>query len=451
MDKEKEVQRKQLHIPLILRDLWRNLWLILMAGLIGFMGVFIYAGLLHTPQYTSSVTFAVSPKTNGSYVGFYTSLSTTTEMAEVFKEVFSSDVLKRLVREELGDPDLAVNITAEVEVGTNILRLYVTGDDPIRTHQIMGAVLSCYDEVSDYMFGGVVLDTIKSPKVPTEPSNPMNMVLWYGVMSLLAMGLMTGVIVCLSWMRRTIKTLADGREYMGHTPLGVLIREKSKQKGILISRSVVSFRFSEGVLHVAHKLRHRMFREGKKTLLITSVAENEGKTTLSANLALAMARHGNKVALVDLDLRRPALHKSFAEHKPCMNLTQVISEGVIPEREDNLYIFTLPQGMQDAGKFLHGAALEKFLRDLAERMDFVILDSAPYSAVADSGMLLKHADGCVLCVRQDWVPGDVLKAVAQELDEGAAEYMGYVLNDYLDDGSLRNSHKQYKQYQHNHR
>ena len=446
MKKDKELQRQQLHIPLTLRDLWRNLWLVLMAGLIGFMGVFIYAGLFHKPQYTSTVTFAVSPKNNGSYVGFYTSLHTATEMAEVFKEVFSSDVLARMVQEELEDPDLSVDVTAEVEEETNILRLYVTSDDPVRTHQIMGAVLSRYDEVSDYMFGGVVLDTIKSPKVPTEPSNPINMVLWCGVISVLTMCLMTGLIFVLFWERKTIKTLVGAREYMGNAPLGVLIHEKSKQPGLLINRTLVSFRFVEGVLHVAHKLRHRMVREGKKTLLITSVAENEGKTTLSANVAMAMAKHGSKVALVDLDLRRPALHKFFSETKPCLNLIQVMSEGVVPYQEDNLYIFSLPQGMTDAGKFLHDAALEKFLRSLSESMDFVILDSAPYSAVADSGMLLKHADGCILCIRQDWVPGDVLKAVAQELDEGSAEYMGYVLNDYLDDGSLRNSHKKYEQY-----
>ena len=435
MEKEKQFPLRQFHIPLILRDLWRNLWLILIAGVIGFMGVFIYAGLVHTPKYTSTVTFAVSPKTNGSYVGFYTSLHTATEMAEVFKEVFSSDVLERMVRESLEDPSISVNVTASVETGTNILRVSVTGDDPVGTHQIMGAVLENYDKVSDYLFGSVVLDTIKSPKVPTTPSNPINMTRWYVIVSLLAMCLMAGMIAFLSWNRKTIKTLASAREYMGSAPLGVLTHEKGKQQGILINRTAVSFRFAEGMLHVAHKLRHRMTKEGKKVLLITSVAENEGKTTLSANLAVAMARHGKKVALVDLDLRRPALHKYFSETKAYLNLIKVISEGVIPYQKDNLYIFSLPKGMVDAGKFLHDIALEKFLRALSEEMDIVILDSAPYSSVADSGMLLKYADGCVLCARQDWVPGDVLRAVACELDESSAEYMGYVLNDYLDNGT----------------
>ena len=85
MTNEKETQSSQVHIPLILRDLLRNWLLILLAGLIGFMGVFIYAGLFHTPMYTSTVTFAVSPKSNGSYVGFYNALHTANEMAQLFK------------------------------------------------------------------------------------------------------------------------------------------------------------------------------------------------------------------------------------------------------------------------------------------------------------------------------------------------------------------------------
>ena len=446
MTNEKETQSSQVHIPLILRDLLRNWLLILLAGLIGFMGVFIYAGLFHTPMYTSTVTFAVSPKSNGSYVGFYNALHTANEMAQVFKEVFASDVLKRMVQEELGDPNVPVSVTAEVEKDTNILRLSVTGDTPIRTHQIMNAVLSRYDEVSGYLFGSVVLDTIKSPKVPTTPSNPINLTLWYGVISILAMCLMTASIAFLSIERKTIKTLAGARQYMGQAPLGVLNHEKHKQKGLLISRTSVSWRFVEAMLQVAHKLRHRMVKEKKKILLVTSVAENEGKTTLSANLAMAMARHGSKVALVDLDLRWPAQHKIFSETSHCLAHDLAMSEWTVFQPQDNLYIFSMPKVVQNAGKFLHDDAFREFLRELSERMDFVILDTAPYTAVADSSMLLKYADGCILSIRQDWVPGDVLKAIAKELDESAAEYMGYVLNDYVDDGTLQSGQKKYEQY-----
>ena len=418
------------------------------------MGVFCYNGLLRTPEYTSTVTFAVSPRTNGSYVGFYTSLRTASEMAEVFKEVFSSDVLKRMVKEDLGDPDLEVKVESTLEEGTNILKVSAKAEDPLMAHRIMDAVLRNYDQVSQYMFGNVVLDTIKSPHIPTEPSNPLNMKLWCCVMAVLAMGGMGAGILFLSINRATVKTIEGAKQTMGEAPIGVLIQEKSalpgrkqKHKGLLINMTSVSFRYVEGMLRVAHKIRHRMKKEKKQVLLITSVAENEGKSTLAANLALAMVKHGSKVALVDMDLRRPAMHKLFSEAGPQLDLLEALEGNQEMDPEAQLYVFTLQQSCTNAGQLLHDPKLGAFLEDLRKKVDFVILDSAPYMAVADTGILLRYADGCVMSLRQDWVPHKVLRAVSEELDQDRAQYMGYVFNYYVDDGTLRRQNKQYEKYQ----
>lgn len=454
MEQKKQGKSKQIHWPLIIRDLLRNAWLVILAGIIGIMGVFCYNGLLHTPEYTSTVTFAVSPRTNGSYVGFYTSLRTASQMAEVFKEVFSSDVLKRMVKEDIADPDLEVKVESTLEEGTNILKVSAKAEDPLLAHRIMDSVLRNYDKVSEYMFGNVVLDTIKSPHVPTEPSNPLNMKLWCCVAAVLAMGGMGGGILLLSMNRATVKTIQGAKETMGESPIGVLIREKSalpgrkqKRKGLLISMTSVSFRYVEGLLRVAHKIRHRMKKEQKQVLLITSVAENEGKSTLAANLALAMVKHGSKVALVDMDLRRPAMHKLFSEAGPQLDLMAVLDgkQELAPEKD--LYVFTVQQGCANAGQLLHDPKLGAFLEELRRKVDYVILDSAPYMAVADTGMLLRYADGCIMSVRQDWVPHKVLRAVSEELDQDRAQYMGYVLNYYVDDGTLHQHNKQYEKYQ----
>ena len=439
---EKKVQNiKQLHIPLILRDLWRNVWLIVLAAAIGCMGLFIYNARFHQPEYESTVTLAVSPRANGSYIGFYSSLRTANEMAEVFKEVFSSDVLKRIVREDLNDKSLAVNITATVEEGTNILRLSTKADTPIKAHQVMQSVLRNYPQVSTYMFGSVVLDTIKSPHVPTEPINSLNMSQLYCVAAILSMVVMAGAIAALSFGRATLKTLDGAKHYMGHPPLGVLIHEKSVQtrrkrgkKGLLIWMSTVSFRYTEATLRIAHKLRHVMSTRSKKVLLITSVAENEGKSTLAANLAIAMAKHGSRVAVVDMDLRRPALHKLFSETDLCTSLQDAMDTGMPLKKDQKLYVFTTEGFGGNAGVLLHDAKLEAFLRDLRKEMDYIILDSAPYTAVADTGMLLKYADGCIMSVRQDWVPHKVLRSISEELDQENADYLGYVLAYYVDNG-----------------
>lgn len=444
----------QIHVPMIIRDFLRNIWLVILAGVIAVMGVFCYAKQFHTPEYTATVTFAVSPRSNGSYVGFYNSLRTASEMAEVFNEVFSSDVLKRMVQEDLGDPNVPVQVSATLKEGTNILQVSTKANDPLTAYNVMEAVMRNYGKVSEYLFGNVVLDTIKSPHIPTAPSNSMNMVRSCITMAALAMLAMTGAIVLLSISRKTLKTQSGAKHYMGEAPMGVLVYEKSvapgrkrKTKGLLIWKTAVSFRYTEAMLQLGYKLFHRMQKENKKVLLITSVAENEGKSTLAANLAIAISKHGHKVALVDMDLRKPSLHKLFSETDLCIDMGLALEQGIPEDTNRNLFVFTVKDLKRNIGSMLHDAQLDKWLQSLYKNMDIVILDSAPYGAVADTGMLLKFADGCVLSVRQDWVPSKVLKDVTQELDESRADYMGYVLNYYLDDSSSRQSNKKYKNYQ----
>ena len=450
MNKKKPIY--QLHWKLLLRDLWFNAWLIVLAGLIGVMSVFIFDGMVRTPKYSTTMTMAVSPRVNGSYVGFYSSLDTANEMAEVFQEVFASDVLKRMVKEDLNNPHLAINVSAEVEEGTNILRITSISDTPLASYEVINAVLDNYGEVSEYLFGNVVLDAIKSPHIPTEESNAVDMPFWCSRVAAAGMILMTGLILLFSVMRNTIKTLDGAKYYMEEAPLGVLICEKSvkkkkrHQKGLLIWRSTVSFHYTEALLQVAHKIRHRLNKANQKVLLITSVAENEGKSTLAANLAVAMARHGKRVALVDLDLRRPAVHKLFSEQGNYIDLHTAVEDGCLPQTDSNLLVVA-SSGASNPGALFHDSKFKAFMNTLRSEMDYVILDSSPYTAVADPGIVLQHADACLMVVRQDWVPHRVLRDVAKDLDEGRADYIGYVLNHYVDNGALPSSHNSYKRYE----
>ncbi len=450
MKEKKQNASTQLHMPLIIRDLIRNIWLVILAGVIAVMGVVCYSKLLYKPEYTTTATFAISPRSNGSYVGFYTSLRTASEMAEVFNEVFSSNMLKRMVKEDLADPNQSFQISSSLKSGTNILEVSTTAADPLTSYAVMESVLDNYSQVSEYLFGSVVLDTIKSPHVPTTPSNAMNVPSAGAFAAMLAMFAMAAAIILLSVTRSTLKTLSGAKHYMGESPQSILVREKSvaskrkkRESGLLIWKTTISVRYTEAILQLAHKLYRRMQGENKQVLLITSVAENEGKSTLAANLAIAFAQHGHRVALVDMDLRKPSLHKLLSKSDRCLDLESYLGREDWEDTSDNLFVFTSDNIKRNAGQLLHDPQLDNFLQQLRKKMDVVILDSAPYTAVADTGMLLKYADGCLMAVRQDWVPHKVLADVTKELSESNADYMGYVLNHYIDDGSLLRHHKDY--------
>jgi Mrp family chromosome partitioning ATPase len=148
-----------------------------------------------------------------------------------------------------------------------------------------------------------------------------------------------------------------------------------------------------------------------------------------------------------MDLRKPAVHKIFSQ-LPREDLKTCLKEGApaswdTPKR---LHILSCNQPTSAPDKLLHSEELVKLLNTLREKMDFVILDSSPYTATADTGMLLKHADCCVMIMRQDWVSLRVCRDVADDLGESKAKYLGYVINHYLDNGTAQTFNSRYEKY-----
>ena len=454
MDKKTFFYLDEIHIPIILRDVLKNAWLAVLAAIVMCIGVFAYDNMAHQPAYTTEATFVVSPRSNGSYVGFYSSLSTANEMAGVFQEVFSSDVLKRLIKEDLQKPGLNFTVTASVAENTNILRVAVQANSPEDAHAVIQSVLRNYRRVSGYLFGGVVLDVLKKPQISAVPTNPFNMKKYMVLGVAVAVFLMVALIALLSFLRPTAKTLDCAKRRMEESPLSVLQKEKifrlfrkHNKKPPLITDTATSFQYTESLLRLAHKVRHKMQKDGMKVLLVTSVAENEGKSTVSANLALALAKHGHKVAYVDMDLRKPAVHKIF-ERLPKEELMTCLQNGA-PDSLDEprrLHILSHSHPSSGTDKLLHSEALVKLLDTLRAKMDYVILDSSPYTATADTGILLQHADCSIMVLRQDWAPYRVCRDVAEDLRESKAKYLGYAINHYQDSGSAQAYNGYYGKY-----
>ena len=83
MNKKSFLYPDEFHIPILVRDVLKNLWLAVLIAIVACIGVFTYGKTVHQPVYTTETTFVVTPKSNGASVGFYSSLSTATEMAGV--------------------------------------------------------------------------------------------------------------------------------------------------------------------------------------------------------------------------------------------------------------------------------------------------------------------------------------------------------------------------------
>jgi capsular exopolysaccharide synthesis family protein len=140
------------------------------------------------------------------------------------------------------------------------------------------------------------------------------------------------------------------------------------------------------------------------TLLVTSAAPAEGKTTVACSIAVALAQGGQQVCLVDCDLRRPRVHRIFGRAGD-MGVTNVlVGEATLddvakPTEVENLYAIPAGPTPPNPADVLHSERFRRLIEALSQRFDRVILDSPPLVAVTDSAIISRLVDGTVFVVR----------------------------------------------------
>jgi capsular polysaccharide biosynthesis protein len=162
MHEETQFYLDEINIRSILRDFLKNWWLFILAALTAVLLISSYENLVYKEQFTSKATMVVSAKGKGNSDAF-ADLTTTTGMADVFSDIFSSNVLRKLVAEELDVKTSSFSINANIIPETNLLIVQVTGEDPRIVHLAIGEVLEHCTEVSEYVFSNAVLDILQSP------------------------------------------------------------------------------------------------------------------------------------------------------------------------------------------------------------------------------------------------------------------------------------------------
>ena len=182
-----------------------------------------------------------------------------------------------------------------------------------------------------------------------------------------------------------------------------------------------------------------------RSLLVTSVQAGEGKTTVSMNLAISLARLGRRVLLVDADLRRPSLHRAFkiaerpglSEHLAGMENWRDVARNVGVE---NLSVIPAGGASNVPSELLSGERMHLFVQEAQEEYDFVVIDSPALMVnVSDARILTSYADGIVMVVRGGRTPREVLRRLLGHMPN----VVGVVLND-LDSSQLPSYYGDYR-------
>ncbi|MBE6790155.1 MAG: hypothetical protein E7535_03065 [Ruminococcaceae bacterium] len=432
----------------ILKDLIKNFWIVILVVLIAKMGVYISMHSVYLPEYTSTATMIVTAK--GSGTASYGNYTLSSDLAKIFANIFTDPVIKTKASEYL-DESFDGRISAKASNGTNFISLSVTSDNPIRAYELLNAVLATYPQVSDYVFDNATVMLLKPPSVPVGPSNAIsddNVALIESGCAIVAVFL----IVALSVLRDTVKNENSFNDKIGAKLLGSIKHErkhmklseiiKRKKRSLRIyANAFVSFSFVESFYKIAAKIEYINRKSGDKVFVVTSVAENEGKSTVASNIAIALASKGKKVVLMDFDFKKPAIHKIFEIEDLSNSELGMLFEGKITKSDFNfikykklplmLAVNTSPY--KDSSKWLDRGLLEQFVKSIAGLVDYVIIDTPPCHADSGVSGIVRFADKLIMVTRTDVVKTDIINKSIKTLTDAGADIAGCVLNDLYPD------------------
>ncbi len=382
------------------------------------------------------------------------------DMALVLKKLFLEsrrEVLYRIINKYYSDGEsLSSNQRDYLKVTREQERLMTAYNTLLNNREDTRLSLASTDNQSV-----TVVSAAMAGREPISPKMKLNLLVS------IVIGLILGMTACFlqESMDATVSTIADVESRLKLAVLGIIPVMKSDEMVVVseggVDREVpkidnlVTFYEPRSAMAQSFKiLRANLLQVLKnsdgKVVLFTSSEQQEGKSTVIANVAISMAQLGKKTVLVECNLRRPTLFKRLglkrepgvtdillgkAAWKDAMNgPTDVIAGGLDVDKLlkmpglDNLRIITAGHPIDNISEILNSRAFDAFIAALKAEFDIVLLDCPPVLPVPDAATLVSRVDGAVLIYKVGQTSRDVLRMAKARLDHANARILGIVLN-----------------------
>ncbi len=284
-----------------------------------------------------------------------------------------------------------------------------------------------------------ILERAIVPGSPVRPRPVQNLML------ALVLGLAAGVgfAFLIETLDNTLKSPADVESFLGIPVLGMIPIIGNKDGGVapekIRERDLGIFTDPKSLAaECCRSIRTNILfmspDHPPHTIVVTSPSPQEGKTTTTINLAVTMAEAGGRVLVIDTDMRRPRLHRSFGVPNQVGLSTVVVGKSTLDEaikRTEVPNLDVLPCGPvpPNPSELLHADKFAQIIRDCADRYDRVILDSPPTSAVTDPAVLGNLCDGVILVVKGGETKRESAAMARRQLLSAKAKILGVIVNE----------------------
>lgn len=428
----------------ILYSLKKRWTLILMVTLVITLLVGVYSFFIASPMYESTVSIYVFKQISADQSGTtYNEIMLNNQLAKNYRVlILSRNVLSEVqenlnIGEDITYEQLKSNISVSLEQDTSYLNIKVKNINPQNAANIANEIANVFGyKVKEIMNidNVTVIDQAQPQINPISPNKKVNMAL--GVV--IGLVLSVGLAIAIDFFDTRIKYPEDIKRRYDLPIIGAIpvITEEEADNIFINSQNtyIVSTEasFFESYRNIRTNIMFSNVDNPYKTLLITSSIPGEGKTSVACNVALSFAKAGMRTIIVDVDLRRPRIHRAF-NIKTVKGLTSVLVADVDYDRVIKHNVFenldVLPAGIRppNPAELLGSAAMKSLIKSLEEEYDVVILDSPPVSVFTDAASLATDVDAVLYVVSSGVVHQNELNRGLENLKNVNANVIGVVM------------------------
>ena len=425
----------------VLRKRWFTVLICVMVLVGAALGITLTSSKVYQATAQSFVTLADSAQTSTNNDIYQGSQFTVQRVQSYTRLVNSSQVLSPVIdslKLSTTLPQLAAKVSASSPTNTVLLDVSVTASDPVQAANIsnavakqLGSVVQTLETPNGTTKSNVrvtLTDPARPPSGPISPRMFLNVAL--GLLAGLALGIFAAVLR--EQLDRTVKSGKAVAALTGSRPLGLVPLNSVAGKQPLAALGAQTIH-AEAYRTIRTNLQYVHVDRAPRRIVLTSAVENEGKTTIASNLAIALAQGGTRVCVVDADLRRPRIAEYFGVDGT-VGLSDVLAgqvnldEVLVPWHEGLLTVLCAGSSPPDPGALLGSNTMRAVLDDLSERFDVLIIDSPPLLPVADAAVLSRMADGAVLVMRYGKTTVRQVRTMIDSLDTVNATLIGTILS-----------------------
>jgi capsular exopolysaccharide synthesis family protein len=421
-----------------LRILRKRAWLIVAAVLLC-PSAALGSSLATTPVYQGTAKLLVVAKTDpgggtsSAYEGALLSQQLVKSFAQILESRGTAEAALRLDPQPFTARQLQRKISAEPITDTLLIALSVEDTEPTRARRLTNSVARAFiASVPDLQSGSALRVSLVEPALtPTEPVRPRTRL---NVALGLVLGLMlgTGLAFLRDFLDRSVKTPEELEAAAGAPVVGTIPPFKATKQPIPVAEQPRT-----AVAEAFRKLRTNFAFLGvdrdNVCCVITSPGAGDGKSTVTANLGIAIAQAGQRVALVDADLRKPTLHKLFGLPQRVGTTTVLLDQATTHDALQHLgpdlpAVLTSGELPPNPSELLGSRRMAELLTELRSAFDVVLVDCAPLLPVTDPMVVSQFVDGLLLIARAGATTKDQAAAARAACAKAGATIFGVTLN-----------------------